>query len=109
MHPSIITNKPDYPIKPEHINVTNNFRNTFADEQTEISAHYIVRFCQKLGGWTPFARKDIENFYIEATQHKNKNFSFNKLINCDYIIKEAGKLHVTHKFVALCFTASPAI
>lgn len=109
MHPNIITNKPDYPIKPEHINITQHFYDAFGNMiETEISASYIVRLCQKLGGWVPFTKGDIEKFYNDVSGFKN--FSFNRLLFNDYIIKmKDGKFHITRAFVEECFKSSPAI
>ena len=108
MYMHIVTDKNDYPIQPRHINAKRHFWDAFGNNETEISAGYIVRLCQKLGGWVPFTREQIEAFYNEAG---HTDFWFNRLRGQrteDFIVLgEDGKFRVTHEFIARCHKSSP--
>jgi len=96
----------DYPIKPSHINSKRHFWNAFGHNETEISAGWIVGFCQKRGSWAAFPEEDLH------ARHKEKHgtpFRFNKLVDQDAInITDVGNVVVSHAFVAKCFLSSPA-
>jgi hypothetical protein len=47
--------------------------------ETEISAAYILRFCQEQGSWAPFGYKQINAFYRRTS--KFHTFTFNRLID----------------------------
>lgn len=102
-----ITN--NYPIRPEHINADRHMYGAFGKTETEISAGWIVRFCQwraerfpqycKQGGWEPFTRVEIDNF-------SGEDFYFNGLDE-KFVVLFDGVYRITHEFVATCFLASP--
>ena len=98
------------PIRPEHIDATRHFVDAFDNWEREISAAWIVLFCQKRGeGWASFTWEDIEQFY-QSRDHKN--FWFNGLDenpHCYGIDKqEDGRYEIRPQFVARCYGASPA-
>jgi hypothetical protein len=117
----VVTDKtPGYPIQPKDIDASDHLWNAFDHMETETSAGYIVRMCQLRGGWVPFTREEIEEFYQKAGR---TNYSFNRLVDpgiahgyrgselkgggwvvCD----EAGTYRVTHEFITRCFKSAPA-
>lgn len=100
------TNGAYYPVRPEHINASVHFWNAFGNSETEISANWIVRFAQKLGGWKPFSAEQIETFYNESG---HRGFSFNRLLDGSVVRKfDDGMYRVTHDFICLCFGSAPA-
>ena len=96
-------------IKPSDINAASghHFWETFDHTETECSAIWIVRLCQKLGGWVPFTEAQLD----EVCKH---DFRFNHLL--DYRYAEDGWVHkqedgtyvVTHEFVAQVYMHNPA-
>lgn len=85
-------------IRPSDIDTSKHFFNAFGKTETEISAMWIVQFCQNRGaGWEPFSRAEIESFY--AQKHKD-GFTFNGLIP-KYIIEDARRqeYYITSTFV----------
>jgi hypothetical protein len=101
----------NYPIQPRHIDTKKRFFDAFGNCETEISANWIVRMCQERGHWGDFGISEINALYHE--KYPGHPFGFNRLIphhNPDSgpIVKMAnGKYRITHKFVAVCFRASP--
>ena len=62
----------NYPIRPEHINTkARHFWDAFGNHEKEISAWWIVAFCQKQGSWLEFSLEQLEAFYNE---HGHKGF-----------------------------------
>ena len=98
------------PIRPEHIDATRHFFDAFDNNEREISAAWIVRFCQERGkGWEPFTREDIEQYY-QGRGHRD--FWFNGLDEYPRygIVKreQDGRYEIRPQFVARCYGASPA-
>jgi hypothetical protein len=101
---TIVTLVPDYPVLPDHIDAGVHFFDAFHHNETEVSAGYIVRFCQQRGqGWAPFSQADIEAFYNRSG---HTDFRFNRLLPGLIHQDLHGLFHVTHEFVAACFKAS---
>jgi hypothetical protein len=105
-------------IQPEEINTNSHFWNAFDHSETEVSARWIVRFCQERGrGWDPFTADEIEAYYRKGG--KFVNFRFNRLIEPGmaygvpgerwmegggWIIPlPDGRLQVTRDFVHRCY------
>ena len=80
----------------------------FGNNETEVSAGYIVRFCQRQDGWTPFTEEEIEAFYNEAG---HQGFWFNCLtVENEWIVRgDDRRYRVTHDFIARCFRSRPAV
>jgi hypothetical protein len=81
MRKQIIVDGGKFSIQPKDIHIGRGFRHffdSFDNTETENSAYYIVRLCQKLGGWIPFTQKQIEEVYREAG-HRD-GFTFNRLV-----------------------------
>jgi hypothetical protein len=96
-----------YPIAPRRIDTSGHFWNAFGNHKTEISANWIVWFCQERSGWHPFTLAELEEFY-----HANGfagGFEFNGLDTDGFVALRDGKYELTHEFVASCFKSSPAI
>ncbi len=96
-------------VEPEKINTEQHFWDAFGNVETEISARWIVRFCQeRKRGWEPFSKSEIEQFY---NQHGYVHFMFNKLLSRDqrYVRVEGDAYSVTPEFVDRCYQASPLV
>ena len=129
MERHIITDSNKFPIQPNHINVSEHFFDAFDNMETEISAHYVIKLCQKLGNWGPFTMEQIEEFYQKAGF---RGFTFNRLVNPELvppslvrafmghhdtpvsvgggwiILGDDKRYYVTDDFVTRCFQSSPA-
>ena len=97
-------------IAPKDINTSQHFWNAFGHSETEVSANWIVRFCQyRNQGWLPFTVEELECFYQEKLGKKEK-FWFNRL-HTDYsqslLRIENNVVHVSRSFVAKCYASSP--
>ncbi len=106
MNKRIVLNPEVYPIQPDQINAQEHFWEAFGSQQKEVSARWIVMFCQKQGSWCEFSVSDLLNFYNEAGYH---DFRFNGLDEEGFVIVKYGTCRVTHEFVARCFLSSPAV
>lgn len=70
----------EYP-KPEDLQTTEHYWDTFGNSETEVSARWIVRFCQARGkGWEPFTYDEINDFYQRERKNTNDRFTFNQLV-----------------------------
>lgn len=53
-------------VKPKDIDTTKHFFEAFGKREREVSARYIVQFCQARDeGWADFTDKDIDDYYSE--------------------------------------------
>lgn len=109
-----MTNFENYPIQPAHINCNQHFWNAFDNNETEVSAAWIVDFCQLQGGWQPFTFDALNQFYLERLKGQNNlPFTFNRLLgNPGFVYVEQlpdGKYQVTEAFIQKCFKSSPAV
>lgn len=91
---------------PDRIDASRHFYNAFGRAEPEISARWIVKFCQKRDmGWEPITYKEIDGFYRDNGVDDGFWFNdldtkgFTPLIKDDYII--------TENFVMRCYEASP--
>jgi len=97
-----------YPVSPDHINTGRHLFDSFGKQETEISANWLVRFCQERGkGWQSFAVADINEFY--HANGRPEEFRFNGLDTDGFLALEGDRYSFTHEFVSTCFRASPAI
>lgn len=93
------------PIDPADIRADRHFYDAFDNSETEISAGWIVRFCQeRKQGWKPFTYKQIDAFY--ASKGVKDGFTFNRLIP-SFIVQKGRRYYITPQFVGKCYTASP--
>lgn len=90
---------------PADIDASKHMFDAFGNNETEVSAGYIVRLCQRKGNWTSFTEEEIEAFYQEAG---HRDFWFNNLISGGWIVKEDGCYLVTPEFIGRCYRSSPA-
>lgn len=102
MEKKIIAYPMGYPIQPKHIDASQQLYEAFGDGEKEIAAMWIVRFCQKLGGWGPFYIGDLAEFFT-------MRFGFSGLDEDGFIVIKGEQCTVTHEFVARCFLSSPVI
>jgi hypothetical protein len=99
-----------YPLSPDHINIGQHFFDGFNNREREISARWIVEFCQKRGlGWQSFTADDINAFYHDKGRPETETFSFNGLPSDGYLVLKDGRYHFTHEFISSCFRAAPAL
>lgn len=114
----------NFPIQPCQINTHWRLIGAFENSETDMSAHYILKLCQRLGGWFPFSLKQIEEIFNESAY---KRFPFNLLVEPGeiltkpdptgktlprkemtgggYIIYKDEKYHLTDEFVTRCYEA----
>jgi len=97
-HINIVTSN-ELNIKPNNINRKQHFFGAFGHNETEVSASWIVKLCQKNGGWKPFTSEEIESLYNEVGY---KNFTFNNLIKGGFIIEDKQKFWITDVFILRC-------
>lgn len=99
-----------YPIRPKMIDATRHFYDAFGNTETEVSAGWIVRFCQRVNSWEPFKLSALEAFY--ARKWKD-GFTFNRLTGGydDYVTvdRENDLVTLSHEFVVKCYQSSPVL
>jgi hypothetical protein len=134
MSKNIVTNK-GFRIRPCDINIDHkkgfeHLWDSFGNSETEVSAYFIVKLCQELGGWVPFTLSQIEAVYQKGGQHDG--YLFNRLVDPRQKVSNAAavfggelpqtepvgggwvalgaddKYYVTYDFVTRCFQSSPA-
>lgn len=111
----------DFPIQPGDINAKQHMYDAYGNNETEISAGYIIRMCQEKGSWEPFTADEIEEFYQKVSPHTG--FSFNQLVDQGmgysivsghypvgggWIVLKDGKYHLTTTFIEAAFKSSTA-
>jgi hypothetical protein len=116
--PRVIEPTEDFPIMPTDIDLSDHMWDAFGNQETEISARYLMRLAQKRGDWLPFTREEIEALYNEAGFQR---FGFNHLIGefrvhragnswwerLDVIVERDGKFYFTDEFVTRCYRSRP--
>lgn len=98
----------NFPVKPSDIDAGEHFYAAFSHCETETSAQWLVKLCQREGSWGPFPLLKLYDFYHEA--YPNSHFSFNRLITTSgdgWVQLDGGDIHLTNDFVINCFKASP--
>lgn len=85
----------EFPVQPRDIYAKEIFWEAFGHRETEISALFIVRFCQERGGWVPFTHEEIDAFSKE-------DFWFNGLSGRWVILGRDGRYRVTKAFISAC-------
>jgi hypothetical protein len=103
----IVTSDNTYPIQLKDIDTSVHFWDAFGKTEKEISARWIVRYCQSQGAWVPFTGNEIDGFYRSCGYHDG--FRFNGLTDDKHLMEDNGWLHVTHDFVAKCFLDAPKL
>lgn len=89
--------------QPKEIDTSRHFWNTFDNMEREVSARWIVKFCQNRGqGWTFFTVTELEHYYC---QHGFRNFWFNGLIEQGYLLRDGDNITITPEFVVQCMRA----
>lgn len=86
-------------IRPSYIDTSPDLHwfDTFGKMEREISARWIVRFCQERGNWGPFTQAEIEAFYNAGGY---RGFWWNGLIDPEFGIRKEGDLyHIENEFV----------
>jgi hypothetical protein len=92
-------------IKPEDIDTDRRIWEAFGHRETEVSARWIVRFCQARGeGWEPIPLDELDKFYMMGD-----TLLFNRLTTEKYVTVENGMVTLTKRFVMECRRASPVI
>lgn len=98
-----------YPVQPKDIDGASIPCDSFGTMEREISAQWILRFCQRANSWNAFKLADLQAFYNEKLKYQEK-FWFNGLDVDGFVVvdKEREQCQVTHDFVARYFLSSPA-
>ena len=79
-------------VQPSYFRTDTHYWNTFGNNETEVSARWLVRFCQDRGDWGPFPLVHLQAFY-EAARRKPEQFHFNRLTADGYYHHSAGGGH----------------
>jgi len=87
------------------IDTSKHLFDAFGSMETEISARWVVRLCQKLNSWGPFTMKQLEGFYHESRSIQ-ETFWFNGLTT-EWIVRTTGGYSVTDDFILRCYRSSP--
>lgn len=98
-------------IEPSDIDTGKHFFGAFGKDEREVSARWIVRYCQHIGEWQPFTLAELQAWYdVERARKgwRQEEFWFNGLDSPQWLRLEDGRYHVTPLFIALCYQASPA-
>lgn len=105
-------------IEPSDIDCSRHFFDAFGNSETEVSARWVVRFCQDRGdGWADFTYADIEEYY--QSKGMKDGFWFNKLFAMDCLHdktfkpennwdrhEESDIITIDFRFVARCYVSS---
>ncbi len=106
----ILSSEDSPPIQPDQINTKRHFWSAFGHSETEISANWIVRFCQFKGDWLPFSLVELTKFYQELLK-KEESFRFNRLVShsktYSYVLVEGDRIILSKEFVGKCYSSSP--
>lgn len=98
----------NYPIKPHHINTKQHFfGSSFAKQEKEVTAAWVVMCRQTQDNWGPFALADLEAFYKQKLG-VDESFNWNGLDDNENITIKKGMVFIHHPFVVACFAASPS-
>jgi hypothetical protein len=121
----IITNPEAFPIQPDQIDTSDHLWDAFDHHETEISARWIVQFCQQRGqSWSPIRPEELTRYYRTERKQPHERFCFNRLIDPGtafygglgsrpvgggWLMKQDdGTLAITDEFVTRCHQASPS-
>lgn len=125
-----MTAEQSHAVQPNDIDTSKHFWNSFDHNETEISANYIVAFCQERGrGWGPFTYEEINAFYQKrCTSNSPGNFTFNRLVpgthnhmtarsfpqgetrsnKAALFLMEDGSYQISDDFITRCHRSSPS-
>ncbi len=94
-----------YPIRPSDIDISQHFWGAFGKQEKEVSARWIVDFCQQNGDtWAEFSVEHLEALY---QRHGYSGFRFNGLNDDEHLSITDGQCKVSHQFVVKCFQSQP--
>lgn len=82
--------------RPDCIPVNNHLYNLFNHYETEVSAGWLIEFCQERKGWLPFTKAEIDKYAGE-------DFWFNQLDTLGWIVKEGDTFYFTEAFIDHCY------
>lgn len=98
-------------IKPSDIDTSRHFWGAFGNMEREVSARWIVRYCQQAGSWEGFTERQLQDFYNQErgkAGHAPEAFWFNGLDRPQWLqVSQQGRYCPTALFVALCHQAAP--
>lgn len=115
-----------FPVQPNQILTTGHLWDAFDHSETEVSALWLVMFCQDRGrSWEPFTAADIQSFYDTkraARGRHSERFLFNRLVEAGrgffikeglvpvgggWIVENDKQYHFTPDFITRCFSSAP--
>ncbi len=92
-------------IEPLDINTNNHFWDAFGNYEKEISANWIVKFCQHKGDFAPFTYERL-NEWAKENGHEG-NITLNGLDTLNGVEQEDKLIILMPRFIAACWGASP--
>lgn len=95
-------------ILPFDIDTSSHFYDSFGNMETEVSARWIVEYCQQSNTWARFSHADILRFYNSGITKHVHRFNFNNLDDPKYLVERDGYYTVTDKFITTCYGCRPA-
>lgn len=100
-------------VRPSDINTNRHLWGAFGNMEREISALWVVRYCQQFDEWQPFTHREVEDFHNQErgkAGHAPQSFRFNGLDSSQWLVLDKeGRYHITRLFAALCYQSSPAL
>ncbi len=68
-------------LTPDDFRTDDHYWDAFGNNETEISARWVIRFLQDRGeGWVPFTFDEINAYYLAKLDPGARDFTFNRLI-----------------------------
>ncbi len=97
---------PEHP-SPSDIDVTKQLMGVFDNSLRDISAWWIIKFCQDRGkGWEPFPLEELEAYCLTFNHHP---FHLHGLNWQGFLVRVSeDQWEVTTEFVLRCYRESPA-
>lgn len=93
-------------VKPSDINTRVHFWDAFGHYETEVSANYIVRYCQENGNeWQRFTFQQIQDFYNRKRERKEV-FLFNGLEQTYITLDLDGYYTIQPTFITRCLLST---
>lgn len=95
-------------VRPSDINTQVHFWDAFDHSETEISANWVVRFCQDRGDrWEPFTLDEISS-WAQENGHKGR-FTLNRLPGRHLQQMCDGRYVIADSFIRACFNSAGII
>jgi hypothetical protein len=102
----------DTPIRPRDIESDLVLANTFGKRESEVTAYWVVRYCQSRRSWTPFNFDKLVRFCTAHDQRFTRIYEYllegvSELVVGGFLCLEQKVVTVTTGFIARCYGAAP--